>query len=72
MPTIAKVEMLTEGRVRMLNLWRTDVAYIIADAGVVGLHLRMGLKLKTWHFYNERRLHGKRIVTSERLGHLRR
>jgi integrase len=70
MPRIAKTEKLTEGRVRMLNLWRTDEAYIIADTGVVGLHLRIGLKRKTWHFYNERRLHGERIVTSERLGHL--
>jgi hypothetical protein len=55
MPRIAKTEKLTEGRVRMLNLWRTDEAYIIADAGVIGLHLRIGLKRKTWHFYNERR-----------------
>lgn len=70
MPTIAKTEKLTEGRVRMLNLWDTDRAYIIADASTAGLHLRIGLKRKTWHFYNERRLHGERIVTSERLGHL--
>jgi integrase len=70
MPTITKTEKLTEGRVRMLNLWDTDQAYIIADASTAGLHLRVGLKRKTWHFYNERRLHGGRIVTSERLGHL--
>jgi integrase len=70
MPTIAKTEKLTEGRIRMLNIWGTDQAYIIADAGMAGLHLRIGLKRKTWHFYHERRLHGERIVTSERLGHL--
>jgi integrase len=54
----------------MLNLWGTDQPYIIADASTPGLHLRIGLKRKTWHFYHERRLHGGRIVTSERLGHL--
>jgi integrase len=70
MPTIAKTEKLTEGRVRMLGLWDTDQPYIIADASTAGLHLRIGLKRKTWHFYHERRLHGARIVTSERLGHL--
>ena len=70
MPVIAKTEKLTEGRVRMLNLWGADQAYIIADAGMAGLHLRIGLKRKTWHFYNERRLRGERIVTSQRLGHL--
>ena len=70
MPTIAKTEKLTEARVRALGMWETDVAYIIADIGVVGLHLRKGLKRCSWHFYNERRLNGERIVTSERLGHL--
>jgi hypothetical protein len=53
-----------------LPAMQADLAYIIADASTAGLHLRIGLKRKTWHFYNERRLHGERIVTSERLGHL--
>src|ERR1035437_8166239 len=63
------VERLTVGRVHILSAWPVDRAYIIADAGT-GLRLRMGVRRKTWLFYNDRRLHGERIITSRTLGYL--
>lgn len=70
MPTIAKTEKLTEGRVRSLWLWETDVPYIIRDERTPELHLRKGKKRTSFYFYHEQRVRGERLTASKLLGHM--
>ena len=67
MPTI-KREALTEARCRQVWAWPGGEAYTLADTKMPGLLLRKGKKRTAWHFYNDRSLHGQRIVTSKTLG----
>jgi integrase len=67
MPTI-KREALTEARCRQLWAWPGGEAYTLADTKMPGLLLRKGKRRTAWHFYNDRSLHGQRIVTSKVLG----
>jgi integrase len=69
-PTIAKTEKLTEGRVRSLWLWETDVPYIIRDERTPELHLRKGKKRTSFYFYHEQRVRGERLTASKLLGHM--
>jgi hypothetical protein len=62
-------EVLTVARVRYLGAWPVNQAWTVADAGT-GLRLRMGRRRRTWIFYNDRRLHGERIITSKTIGYL--